>query len=260
MASNRYISTSFWDDKWIQTLDSQEKLLYMYLLTNPLTTLAGVYRITIRRISFDTKIDESIVSQIIKNFKRAKKVFMRGDWIILPNFPKHQKITARDNIRTNIDSTLRSLPDNIFQFIISCGYKYIFLEELDRYQSLQGISLGGPSKDLSKTSNYTNLNTNQNSNIKIKKILSISSPSRLKQQFIKPTLEEVLNYIKENGILVDAEQFFDYYESNGWVIGKTTMQDWKASVHYWERNSYQSDPNKPSKVKKPLGVLNMEEE
>lgn len=39
---------------------------------------------------------------------------------------------------------------------------------------------------------------------------------------------------RENGI--DAEEFFDFYESKGWYVGKNKMKDWKACVRTWERN------------------------
>lgn len=56
-------------------------------------------------------------------------------------------------------------------------------------------------------------------------------------QFQKPTLEEVQAYITENLYTVDAQRFMDYYESNGWQIGKNHMKDWKATVRNWERRN-----------------------
>jgi hypothetical protein len=34
---------------------------------------------------------------------------------------------------------------------------------------------------------------------------------------------------------VDAERFVDHYESNGWMVGRTKMKDWKAAVRNWSR-------------------------
>ena len=53
--------------------------------------------------------------------------------------------------------------------------------------------------------------------------------------FNPPALEEIKDFISENGLLMDGERFFDYYSSNGWVIGKTKMKDWKAAVRNWAR-------------------------
>jgi hypothetical protein len=57
-----------------------------------------------------------------------------------------------------------------------------------------------------------------------------------KTKFIKPTLEEISLYCQERKNNIDAERFFDYYETNGWMAGKNKMKDWKAAVRNWERN------------------------
>jgi hypothetical protein len=57
-----------------------------------------------------------------------------------------------------------------------------------------------------------------------------------KERFKKPTLEEVKEYCLERNNSVDAELFINYYESNGWKVGKNSMKDWKACVRTWERN------------------------
>ena len=56
------------------------------------------------------------------------------------------------------------------------------------------------------------------------------------RRFVKPTLDEVKAYIAERGSSVDAHSWYDHYESNGWMVGKTPMRDWKAAVRTWERN------------------------
>ncbi len=58
------------------------------------------------------------------------------------------------------------------------------------------------------------------------------------QRFTPPTLEEVMQYCTERSNGIDAIQFFDFYEANGWVQGKQgkPLKDWKAAVRTWERN------------------------
>ena len=56
---------------------------------------------------------------------------------------------------------------------------------------------------------------------------------------VPPTLEEVKAYCLERNNTVDAEKFFDYYETNGWVQGKgKPVKDWKACVRTWERSGF----------------------
>lgn len=66
-----------------------------------------------------------------------------------------------------------------------------------------------------------------------------------RSRFVKPTLEEVSNYIKEKGYKVNADTWFNYYESNGWKVGRNSMKDWKACVAQWNsRNKEQKPANK----------------
>ena len=62
------------------------------------------------------------------------------------------------------------------------------------------------------------------------------SPSKRGTKFIPPTVEEVRQYVEEKGYHVDPEAFVNFYESKGWVVGKTKMKNWKAAVNTWERN------------------------
>ena len=59
-------------------------------------------------------------------------------------------------------------------------------------------------------------------------------------RFSPPTLEEVKAYCAERKNNVDAQRFIDYYTSNGWLVGKNKMKDWRAAVRTWERNNTSS--------------------
>lgn len=58
---------------------------------------------------------------------------------------------------------------------------------------------------------------------------------KVRNIFRKPTLEEVHSYISEKGLNVDAEYFYDYYESNGWTVGKNHMKSWQSTLNNWSR-------------------------
>ena len=52
--------------------------------------------------------------------------------------------------------------------------------------------------------------------------------------FIPPKIEEVEAYIQAKGYRFSAEAFMAYYQSNGWMVGKTKMKDWRAATRTWE--------------------------
>ena len=55
----------------------------------------------------------------------------------------------------------------------------------------------------------------------------------------KPTLEETQIYFLEKKFPeVEAQRFFNYFESNGWLVGgRTKMKDWKAAARNWMLNT-----------------------
>ena len=78
-----------------------------------------------------------------------------------------------------------------------------------------------------------------------KEIHSSASTTTKRKRFEKPSISDIKQYCMERNNNVNAEQFYDYYESNGWKVGKNAMKDWKACVRTWERNGY----DKPIKKK-----------
>ena len=64
--------------------------------------------------------------------------------------------------------------------------------------------------------------------------------------FAIPTISEIKEYIKEIKSNIDADNFFDYYTSNGWMVGKQKMKDWKAAARRWSKNNFNNN-NKTEK-------------
>jgi uncharacterized protein YdaU (DUF1376 family) len=94
--------------------------------------------------------------------------------------------------------------------------------------------------DISKTYVQHMENENENENIiENKKVV----------RFQKPTIEDVKTYMKEQGMNDISERWMSHYESNGWLVGKNKMKDWKASVRTWKLNNLQTEEIKTNKPK-----------
>ena len=93
---------------------------------------------------------------------------------------------------------------------------------VDRYQQndVEGINicLGGYQQKFKE--NNTSINNT-----------SINNKSR----WTKPTLEQIETFIKEHNLNVDAQIFYDYYESNGWMVGRNKMKSYEATLRRWHR-------------------------
>lgn len=112
----RSINTKFWDDSYIIELESKEKLLFLYLLSNPLTNLAGVYEITFKKISFDTGLDLNEVKEMFDKFQKDAKIIYSDGFIIIKNFLKNQ--SCNDTMLKNVEKTVKQLPSNIRKIYI----------------------------------------------------------------------------------------------------------------------------------------------
>ena len=159
MSKNRYINTKFWDDSYITKLDPIAKLLFLYCLTNPLTNICGIYEITIKRIAFDTEIDEKIIMEILEEFEKAGKMKYQNEWLAIKNFTKHQKksINPKDKINIGIKKAMNEAPEHMKAWVLS------------PFKPLQAPSrpLKPPPKEKdtpSRNLNYSNININRNKN------------------------------------------------------------------------------------------------
>lgn len=56
------------------------------------------------------------------------------------------------------------------------------------------------------------------------------------RRFTPPTITEIAEYVTEKRYNVDAERFWNFYESKEWMIGKNKMKKWKAAVATWNTN------------------------
>lgn len=59
------------------------------------------------------------------------------------------------------------------------------------------------------------------------------------RRFAPPSILEVQEYVSEKGYTVDPENFVNFYESKGWMVGKNKMKSWRHSVSTWQKREIQ---------------------
>jgi len=95
-------------------------------------------------------------------------------------------------------------------------------------------------KQQTNNKQITTNNNDNNDNNEIKKNGS---------RFAPPSIQEIQNYINEKQYSVDAERFYNFYESKNWMVGKNKMKKWKAAVANW------SSTNKPAESTPQMSEL-----
>ena len=74
----------------------------------------------------------------------------------------------------------------------------------------------------------------------------INVPSKPSKRFTPPTVDEVRDYCIERQNGIDPQRFVNHYQSNGWMVGRNKMKDWKAAVRTWEQREMSSNRGKPA--------------
>jgi hypothetical protein len=240
MATQRYISTSFWDDAWIQSIDPSEKLMYLYLMTNPLTNIAGIYKITDKRMHDDTGFNIDMVNRILQRFEKAKKAYRTGEYIIIPSWPRHQKWREKQTIESGIRKIISELPKSIRDMAIKVGYQYPINSVPVSY-----------TYEPSYLDSDSDIDSDSNTDTEEKPDKPVKTP-RVKKEFIPPKLEEVETYILEKKLCVIPSKFIDWYTKSEWKDkeGKQ-IQNWKNKLLSWDSSELDKNP-KATPYSKPM--------
>lgn len=99
----------------------------------------------------------------------------------------------------------------------------------------------------------------QANNINITNQDNILSKRKAREVFTPPSVAEVAAYCRDRGNRISAEAFVAFYESNGWMVGKNRMKDWKAAIRTWEQRQGNDRPQqKPMSRQEEAFRHNME--
>lgn len=185
--------------------------------------------------------NELLVYAIIYGFSQDGESEFNGSLKYLSEMTNSNKSTMSRTIEKLIDKGL--IIRKKYEINNSICYHYVV--DLGGLQNATGVANnnGGVAKcNGSYTNNsYSNtisIDNNIRDNIEKKDITKVISKES--KRFSKPTIQEIQDYCAERKNGIDAEVFFDFYESKGWKVGTTPMKDWKACIRTWERKENKS--------------------
>ncbi|MHC4618934.1 MAG: hypothetical protein ACYTEQ_14415 [Planctomycetota bacterium] len=130
---------------------------------------------------------------------------------------------------------------------------YYFTKQTSALFANKSVGLGGTPSDqsvgpggtlsvgLGGTPIYKEYKRNNNNGTEVPERDNISSASTGSKSFEKPTAAAVKEYAASIGYELDGDEFCDFYESKGWVVGKSPMKSWQACVRTWKRKNSPGD-------------------
>ncbi len=195
MAIFRKIHTSFWSDPFIQDLDNDHRLFYLYLLTNERTKQCGIYEISKKQMAFELGYSIDRVSKLLAYFIKVGKILYSETTkeVALKNWLKYNGSTS-PKVVSCIKSELCGVKDRVLIEYVNGMYTASQEEQEQEEEEEQ-------EKDT---------------------------------KFKKPTIEEIALYMEEKGMNNVSERFYNFYEAKGWMIGKNSIKNWKSCVITWK--------------------------
>ena len=117
------LDSGIWCDPAFEELPPEGKLIFLWLLTNPTRDNAGVTRVGLKRLSFETGIALADLEGYLESAMRAGKFEKHGDRVLSVNWIKRQIGTGesfvRNNIIKQISKLMESYPDSLKQSLLS---------------------------------------------------------------------------------------------------------------------------------------------
>ena len=103
------IDTRFWSDSFVVELNPLDRYLFLYLLTNEHTNIAGIYELPLKRMADETGIEKEMLSKMFKRLK-DKVVYIEG-WVALKNFSKYQ--SDNESVKKGVENAKKAIPSHI---------------------------------------------------------------------------------------------------------------------------------------------------
>lgn len=137
-----------------------------------------------------------------------------------------------------------------YHILTSKGIQKRYFEAISRRKNFQietkYLLLNDDENPVNVNINRVNVNINpenvcNNSQSKVKESKVKDIYTGTSSRFVPPMKEEVAEYCKQRKNRVDPEAWYDHYSSNGWMVGRTKMKDWKAAVRTWERSPFKNN-------------------
>ena len=175
MGIKRVVDVDFWnDEKVMDMFTPEDKLFFLYLLTNPHTTQLGIYPIHPKHISFELGYTIESINVLLDRFENKYDVIRYSNdtkEIAIKNFLKHSIIKGGAPVRDCLIKELKNVKDKeLIDYVFSNIKQYQNVNEtvkgiISDYEKANGeISYCGKRKRTKKKTNGENENENENEN------------------------------------------------------------------------------------------------
>ena len=238
--ANRFIESNMWNDsKFADDFTPEDKYFWLMLLTTRYGNLAGCFEFSIKQMAkesgYNVETIEKLIGRFINEYKMIDYDFETKEIIIL-NWYKYNW-TKSPKFEVSLNKFISEIKSKRFREHIISAYKLYCIDTVSipyRYYT-DSISSSISIRDSISISSIKDKDKDKEEDKE--KERGKEKESAKSKRFAKPTIEDIENYIIQNNYDTNpnlfANRFYNFYESKGWVIGKASMKNWKATIRTW---------------------------
>ena len=127
MSIKRIIDTQFWtDDKVVDMFSPEDKLFFLYLMTNPHTTQLGIYKINKKIMAFELGYSVEVVAVLVERFETKYGLIWyspQTQEIAIKKYLKHSIIKGGKPVYDLLVKEIRQVKN---KELIKCVYNSIY--------------------------------------------------------------------------------------------------------------------------------------
>lgn len=125
-ADYRIVQTRMWrEDEWFQSIETDAKLLFVYLFTNPSASVSGIYRLPIRTMAFESGLTLNRVAELMAQFAAAEKAFY-GNGVVWVRKMREGQLVGKisPQLMVKLEKDLSQIPmcDLKIRYLKAYGY------------------------------------------------------------------------------------------------------------------------------------------
>ena len=134
MAKYRAVQTAFWEDpKVIEEMTPEDKLFYLYLLTNPKASQIGIYQITRKQMAFEIGYSVESINALMERFEKHHRLIkynLETREICLLNWAKYNLDNDSKPVLDCIKSEIQKVKDINYLLYIVKDIKKVKIKDI----------------------------------------------------------------------------------------------------------------------------------
>lgn len=246
MANYRNVSMNFWTDSKVDDdFTPEDKYFYLYLLTNPHTTICGCYEISFKQMERETGYNSDTIRRLLSRMQDIHSVIKYSSEtkeVLVLNWFRYNWSKSEKVKKAVLDVAKHIKSEHFKKYVIDM-VSIVYSNGMDT--TVTDTVTVSEAVTVSETVTESETETVSETENRDRDSVWGAAKPPTRSHDSHPSVEDVKAYCREIGSRINAKRFVDYYTANGWKQSKgCPITDWKAVVRIWDEKERKDNPAK----------------